>query len=44
VKLLFTPLSILGGLIAGALGKKVFDAIWALIERPAAPPPSLGGR
>jgi hypothetical protein len=39
VKLLFTPLSILGGLIAGALGKKAFDAIWGLIDDEEAPEP-----
>jgi hypothetical protein len=27
VKLLFTPVSILGGLAAGAVGKKIFDAV-----------------
>jgi hypothetical protein len=39
VKLLFTPLSILGGLAAGAVGKKVFDAIWGVIDDEEAPEP-----
>jgi hypothetical protein len=39
VKLLFTPLSILGGLAAGAIGKKIFDALWALIDDEEAPEP-----
>jgi hypothetical protein len=39
VKLLFTPLSILGGLVAGALGKKLFDALWGLIDDEEAPEP-----
>jgi len=39
VKLLFTPLSILGGLAAGALGKKAFDALWGLIDDEEAPEP-----
>jgi hypothetical protein len=39
VKLLFTPLSILGGLVAGALGKKIFDALWGLVDDEQAPEP-----
>lgn len=31
-KLLFTPLSIVAGLIAGAISRKVFDQIWGLID------------
>jgi len=26
MKFLFTPLSVAGGLVAGAIGKKIFDA------------------
>jgi hypothetical protein len=32
VKVLFIPFSIAGGLIAGFLGKKVFDRLWGLID------------
>ena len=32
MKFLFLPFSILGGLLAGFLGKKVFDGIWGLID------------
>lgn len=39
MKLLFTPLSILGGLVAGALGKKIFDALWGLVDDEQAPEP-----
>jgi Protein of unknown function (DUF4235) len=31
-KLLFIPFSIIGGLIAGLLGKKLFEAIWGVID------------
>jgi Protein of unknown function (DUF4235) len=36
-KLLFIPFSIVGGLIAGFLGKKVFDGVWGLIDDEEAP-------
>jgi hypothetical protein len=32
MKFLFLPISIVGGLIAGAIGSKVFDAVWGLID------------
>jgi hypothetical protein len=32
MKLLFTPFSIIAGLLAGFLGKKIFEQIWALID------------
>jgi hypothetical protein len=32
MKLLFIPFSILGGLIAGFAGKKLFEAAWAVID------------
>ena len=38
-KLLFTPLSIGGGLLAGLLGKKVFEQIWGLIDKEEPPHP-----
>jgi hypothetical protein len=39
VKFLFMPVSIVGGLVAGALGKKIFDAIWGVIDDEEAPEP-----
>jgi hypothetical protein len=32
MKLLFIPFSIAGGLIAGFLGKQVFQALWGVID------------
>lgn len=39
MKLLFIPISIGGGLVAGALSKKLFDVVWGLVddEEPPAP-------
>jgi hypothetical protein len=37
MKFLFLPISILGGLIAGFIGKKVFDQIWGLIDEEEPP-------
>ncbi len=31
-KVLFIPVSIIGGLIAGAISKQLFDAVWGLID------------
>jgi hypothetical protein len=31
-KLLFIPFSIIGGLIAGLIGKKLFEAIWGVVD------------
>ena len=36
-KLLFTPLSIAGGLLAGFVGKKLFEQIWGLIDKEGPP-------
>jgi Protein of unknown function (DUF4235) len=32
MKLLFIPFSVVGGLIAGFLGKKIFEGVWGLID------------
>jgi len=32
MKLLFTPISIVLGLIAGLVGKKIFEQVWGLID------------
>jgi len=37
VKLLFVPISIIGGLLAGLVGRKVFDQVWGLIDEQEPP-------
>jgi Protein of unknown function (DUF4235) len=37
MKLLFLPFSIVAGLIAGSLAKKLFDGIWSLFDQEEAP-------
>jgi hypothetical protein len=32
MKILFLPFSIVGGLIAGMISKRLFDAVWGLID------------
>ena len=39
MKFLFMPFSILAGLIAGFLSKKIFDGIWQLFDEEEAPEP-----
>jgi hypothetical protein len=39
-KILFIPFSILGGLLAGLVGRKVFAGVWRLIDDQEAPDPS----
>jgi hypothetical protein len=38
-KVLFAPVGILGGIAAGLVGKKLFDAAWGLIDDEEAPEP-----
>ena len=38
-KVLFIPVSLLGGLIAGLVGKKIFEAIWGVIDDQEPPEP-----
>jgi Protein of unknown function (DUF4235) len=38
-KLLFIPFSVIGGMIAGALSKKTFEALWGLFDDQEAPDP-----
>lgn len=38
-KLLFIPFSVIGGIIAGALSKKVFEALWGVFDDEEAPEP-----
>jgi hypothetical protein len=39
MKLVFVPVSILGGLVAGLIGQKVFDAIWGKVDQEEPPQP-----
>jgi hypothetical protein len=39
VKLLFIPFSIVGGLVAGFLGKKLFEQLWGVIDDVEPPEP-----
>jgi hypothetical protein len=36
-KLLFIPVGVIGGLIAGFLGKKAFDVAWSLVDEEEPP-------
>jgi Protein of unknown function (DUF4235) len=38
-KILFAPVSVLGGLLAGVLGKKLFEGLWSLVDREQPPDP-----
>jgi len=38
-KVLFLPFSIIGGLLAGTIAKKLFDAAWRLVSAEEAPEP-----
>lgn len=42
-KILFVPFSVLGGLLAGAIGKKLFTGIWGLVDEQEAPKPDREG-
>jgi Protein of unknown function (DUF4235) len=39
MKLLFAPVSIVSGLIAGLLGRKVFARVWAVVDNEEPPKP-----
>ena len=39
MKLIFAPISIVFGLIAGVLGKKIFEAVWGLVDDEEPPKP-----
>ena len=39
MKILFLPVSLIGGLLAGLLGKKAFERIWGLIDEQEPPEP-----
>jgi hypothetical protein len=38
-KLLFIPFSVLGGLVAGVIGKKMFQGLWSLVDKEEPPEP-----
>ena len=37
MKFVFMPISILGGLVAGMIGKKIFEQIWGLVDEEEPP-------
>jgi hypothetical protein len=39
MKIAFIPVSILGGLVAGFIGQKAFDAIWGKVDEEEPPQP-----
>jgi hypothetical protein len=39
MKLLFLPIGLLGGLIAGLIARKVFDQVWGVIDEEEPPEP-----
>ncbi|HEX7059682.1 MAG TPA: DUF4235 domain-containing protein [Solirubrobacterales bacterium] len=39
MKLVFTPISILAGLLAGLIGKKIFERLWGLVDEQEPPSP-----
>jgi hypothetical protein len=38
-KILFIPFSVIGGILAGIIGKKTFSALWGAIDDEEAPDP-----
>jgi hypothetical protein len=39
LKLLFTPIRVIAGVLAGLIGKKIFERIWSLIDDEEPPNP-----
>jgi Protein of unknown function (DUF4235) len=39
MKIIFLPISILGGILAGVLARKTFDVVWAKVDEEEAPQP-----
>jgi Protein of unknown function (DUF4235) len=39
MKVLFAPVSILAGLLAGLIGKKIFERVWGLLDKEEPPRP-----
>jgi hypothetical protein len=38
-KILFIPFSVLGGVVAGIIGKKAFEGLWRAVDKEEAPDP-----
>jgi Protein of unknown function (DUF4235) len=38
-KVLFVPFSVIGGILAGIVGKKTFEALWGVLDKEEAPDP-----
>jgi hypothetical protein len=38
-KILFIPVSVISGLVAAALGKKLFEGLWSLVDHEQPPDP-----
>jgi len=38
-KILFLPFSIIGGILAGFIGKKAFESLWGIFDHEEAPDP-----
>ena len=39
MKIIFLPISILGGIVAGVLGRKAFDVVWGRVDEEEPPQP-----
>jgi hypothetical protein len=39
MRLLFTPISVIAGMLAGLVGTKIFERLWALIDEEEPPSP-----
>ena len=39
MKIIFLPISILGGILAGIIGQKAFDAVWGRVDEQEPPQP-----
>lgn len=39
LKILFIPMSVIGGFLGGFIGKKVFEQVWGLIDEQEPPEP-----
>jgi Protein of unknown function (DUF4235) len=39
-KFLFIPFSVVGGILAGVVGKKTFEALWGIVDDEEAPDPT----
>jgi hypothetical protein len=39
MKIIFTPISVIAGLLAGLIGTKIFERLWGLIDKEEPPSP-----